>query len=78
MAQTKEGLGLSPERVERIMAAQKRHSAIDCGCEKLSPEEFINWHPTGGVSWEERAKRMKAAGVTDPETRPASAIAAPV
>ncbi|MCL2191536.1 MAG: hypothetical protein FWB79_06075 [Treponema sp.] len=73
MAQTKEGLGLSLERVEGIKAAQKRHSVIDPGCEKLAPEEFINWHPVGGISWEERAKRMKAAGITEPEARPAPA-----
>jgi hypothetical protein len=59
--------GLSPEQVERIKAAQKRHAAIDPGCEKLTPEEFINWHPVGGISWEERARRMKAAGIVDPE-----------
>jgi len=76
MAQTNEGIGLSPERVERIKAAQKRHSAIDPGCEKLTPEEFINWHPVGGISWEERARRMKAAGITDPEANPVSAMAA--
>jgi hypothetical protein len=58
--------GLSPERVERIKAAQKRHAAVDPGCEKLTPEEFINWHPVGGISWEERARRMEAAGVIDP------------
>ena len=58
--------GLSPGQIERIQAAQKRHAAIDPGCEKLSPEEFINWHPLGGISWEERSRRMKAAGVTEP------------
>ena len=66
MEKAKKGSGLSPEQVERIKAAQKRHAAIDPGCEKLTPEEFINWHPIGGISWEERARRMKAAGVTDP------------
>jgi hypothetical protein len=50
---------LSPEQIERIKAAQKRHAAFDPGCEKLSLEEFINWHPVGGISWEERARRMK-------------------
>ena len=59
--------GLSPEQVERIKAAQKRHAAIDPGCEKLTPEEFINWHPIGGISWEERARRMEAAGVINHE-----------
>ena len=62
--------GLSPERVERIKAAQKRHAAVDPGCEKLTLEEFINWHPVGGISWEERARRMEAAGVIDPAKTP--------
>jgi len=73
MEKAKKGSGLSPEQVERIKAAQKRHAAIDPGCEKLTPEEFINWHPIGGISWEERARRMKAAGVTDPVKAPAMA-----
>jgi hypothetical protein len=67
MVKTKKGTGLSPKEVEQIKAAQKRHSAVDPGCEKLTPEEFINWHPVGGISWEERAKRMEAAGVTKPK-----------
>ena len=65
MVKAKKDTGLSPEEVEKIKAAQKRHSAIDPGCENLTPEEFINWHPVGGISWEERAKRMEAAGVTE-------------
>jgi hypothetical protein len=74
MAQTKKDTGLSPEQMERIKAAQKRHSVIDPGCEKLTPEEFINWHPIGGISWEERARRMKAAGVTAPEKDLSTAV----
>jgi hypothetical protein len=31
-------IGLSPEQVERIKAAQKTHAAIDPGCEKLTSE----------------------------------------
>ena len=58
---------LTPEKVERIKAAQKRHAAFDPGCENLTPEEFINWHPVGGISEEERARRMKEAGITKPE-----------
>ena len=65
MAKARKGSGLSPEEVERIKSAQKRHSAFDPGCEKLTPEEFINWHPVGGISWEERARRMEAAGITN-------------
>jgi hypothetical protein len=70
MAQATKDTGLSPEDVERIKAVQKRHAAIDPGCEKLTPEEFINWHPVGGISWEERARRMKAAGIAEPEEVP--------
>jgi len=76
MEKARKGSGLSPEETERIKAAQKRHAAIDPDCEKLTPEEFINWHPVGGISWDERAKRMKAAGITDPETSPAIAVTA--
>jgi len=67
MEKIRKDSGLSPERIEKIKAAQKRHSAVDPGCEKLTPEEFINWHPIGGMSWEERARLMKAAGVTEKE-----------
>jgi hypothetical protein len=63
-------IGLSPERVERIKAAQKRHSAIDPGCANLTPEQIINWHPVGGISWEERARRMKAMGISKQEKIP--------
>jgi hypothetical protein len=60
MVQAMKDTGLSPKDVERIKAAQKRHAAIDPSCEKLTPEEFVNWHPVNGMSWEERAQRMKA------------------
>jgi len=67
MVKVKKDTGLSPEIIERLKKVQKKHSIVDPGCEKLTPEEFINWHPVGGISWEERARRMKAAGITDPE-----------
>ncbi|MHC6204739.1 hypothetical protein ACYULU_16295, partial [Breznakiellaceae bacterium SP9] len=51
----------------RIRDAQKRHTARDPGCQKLSPEEFIQWHPIGGMTWEERAEAMRKAGIADPE-----------
>ena len=70
MARARKDICLSPERVKRIKAAQKKHAAIDPGCEKLAPEEFINWHPVGGISWEERAKLMKEAGITNLENAP--------
>jgi hypothetical protein len=74
MAQAQREIGLSPERIKRIKEAQKRHSAIDPACVNLTPEEFINWHPVGGMSWEERARCMEAAGITDPEKVTAMAV----
>ena len=67
MVQAKKDFGLSPEEIEKIKAAQKRHAAIDPACLNLTPEEFIQWHPIGGISWEERARRMETEGITDPE-----------
>ena len=65
---------LRPEEVERIKAAQNRHAAIDPACLSLTPEEFINWHPVGGISWEERSRRMEAAGISDQKKEPALAV----
>jgi len=59
--------GLSPEQKEKIKIAQKKQSIIDPGCEKLTPEEYIRWHPIGGISWEERTRLMKAAGAIENE-----------
>ena len=67
MAQAQKDIGLSPEKIAQIKAAQKKHAAVDPACLDLTPEEFINWHPVGGMSWEERARRMEEAGITDPE-----------
>jgi hypothetical protein len=67
MAKAIKELGLSPEQIERIKAAQERHEATDPGCKNLAPEEVIKWHPAGGISWAERARAMRAAGIADPE-----------
>ena len=58
---------MSPDKLKRIKTAQKRQSVVDPDCEKLSPVEYINWHPVGGISWEERARLMEAAGVIEHE-----------
>ena len=52
--------GLSRERIEE---AKKKHAVIDPECTNLSPEEITQWHPIGGISWEERKRRMQAAGI---------------
>ncbi|MDR1210681.1 MAG: hypothetical protein LBK40_00465 [Spirochaetaceae bacterium] len=66
----------SSEQKERIKAARKRHAAVDPGCEKLTPEELIQWHPARGISWEERARAMRAAGITDPKQKEVSVLGA--
>jgi hypothetical protein len=73
-AQVKKRGELSPEQVERIKAAQKRHASIDPACVNLTPEEFVNWHPVGGISWEERERRMNEVGVIDMEKAPVMAV----
>ena len=65
MEQAKE-IGLSHKRIKE---AQKRHAVIDPGCKNLSPNEITRWHPIGGISWEERERRMKAAGIQCREKR---------
>jgi hypothetical protein len=62
--------GLSPEQVKRIKAARDRHIAIDPGCKELSPEEFVSWHPVGGISMEDRTQAMWASGIVPPEDLP--------
>jgi hypothetical protein len=76
MAKEIKKTGLSSEQKERIKAARKKHAAIDPGCEKLTPEELIQWHPAGGISWEERAQAMRAAGISDPEQKKDPALGA--
>ena len=70
MATTITEAGLSPNQVERIKTAQKSHAAFDPGCANLTPEEIVDWHPVGGMSWEERSRRMKEAGII-PQNTPA-------
>ena len=71
MVQVQMNTGLSPERIEQIRDAQKRHVNIDPGCVNLTPDEIVKWHPIGGISWEERARRMEEAGIVNPEKTPA-------
>jgi hypothetical protein len=59
------GTELTSEQVVKIEAAQKQHALIDPGCERLSPEEFINWHPVNYMTLEERARLMREAGIVD-------------
>lgn len=53
-------IGIFPETVEQMKLIKEKQAAIDPSCEKLIPEEFINWQPVGGITWEERAQLMNA------------------
>ena len=66
MVKTKQEAGLSPELLAQIKTVQKRHTTVDPGCPDLSLKQVINWHPIGGLSWTERSKLMKEAGIVDP------------
>jgi len=50
MVKTKQEAGLSPELLNQIKTAQKKHTAIDPGCSDLTPEQVVYWHPVGGIS----------------------------
>jgi hypothetical protein len=65
---------LSPEQIEMIKAAQKKHAAIDPFCVNLSLEEFVNWHPVGGIQCDRLAMRINEAGVIDSEIIPVMAV----
>jgi hypothetical protein len=54
MKQATKDFGMSLEAEERIRVA------IDPVCEKGMFEKGIKWHPVGGITWEERARRMQA------------------
>jgi hypothetical protein len=43
----------------------KQHNVKDTA--ELALRRLINWHPVNGMSLEERALRMKADGITEPE-----------
>jgi hypothetical protein len=73
-AETVKIADLSPEQIKRIKAAQKRHAAIDPFCVNLTLEEFVNWHPVGGIPSDEPAMHIKEAGVIDSEIVPVMAV----
>jgi hypothetical protein len=66
---------LTPEQVERAMAAKKRRAEKNPRYENMPLEEFINWHPVNYNSMEERARAMREAGITAQEETPALAVA---
>jgi hypothetical protein len=65
------GNGLTPEQLAEIREAEKRPIVFDEDCPELTDEQLAEFKPVNFETWEERARRMKAAGITDPEQVPA-------
>jgi hypothetical protein len=74
----KAGDELTPEEQEaarlRIEAAAYRPYTPDPDCPLLTDKQLSEFHPINGMSWEERARQMKAAGVVDPDAVPLEAV----
>ncbi|GHU24266.1 hypothetical protein FACS1894172_10510 [Spirochaetia bacterium] len=64
----KAGDPLTPEQIARLDALKDRPSVYDPECPPLTDEQLAEFMPVNGT-WEERAERMKAAGIVDPELR---------
>ena len=63
------GKELTPEylsaRKTRIEAAAKRPYIYDPDCPLLTEKQLSEFRPVGGMSWEERSRLMKEAGITE-------------
>jgi len=72
------GRELTPERLAemeaQIEAAAKRPYTYDPDCPLLTEKQLSEFRPVNFSSMEERARHMEAAGITDPERRPATAV----
>jgi hypothetical protein len=69
------GEELTPEekvaRNARLEAAAKRPYVYDPDCPLLTEKQLAEFRPANFSSMEERARAMRAAGITDPEAIPA-------
>jgi len=74
------GRELTPEKEAelraQVRAAARRPYTYDPDCPLLTAEQLSEFHPVNFASMDERAKHMKAMGVTDPETQRIHAMAA--
>ena len=62
----KVGDPLTPEQIAELDALADRPIFYDEDCPELTDEQLAEFMPVNGT-WEERAQRMKAAGIVDPE-----------
>jgi hypothetical protein len=59
------GSGLTDEQKAEIQAAAQLPITYDEDCPRLTDEQLAQFHPVGGITWEERRRRMDATGVVD-------------
>ncbi|GHU24264.1 hypothetical protein FACS1894172_10530 [Spirochaetia bacterium] len=64
----KVGDPLTPEQIAELDALKDRPICFDEDCPELTDEQLAEFMPVNGT-WEERAERMKTAGIVDPELR---------
>jgi hypothetical protein len=61
------GIGLTPEQIIEVRTAAHRPYTYDPDCPLLTDEQLAEFHPVNGMTWEERARAMREAGIVDPE-----------
>jgi hypothetical protein len=65
------GKKLTPEEhtaiAARLEEASKRPYVYDPDCPLMTEKQLSQFHPVNDISWEERDRLMKKAGITDPE-----------
>jgi hypothetical protein len=70
----KAGSELTPEeraaKRARLEEAAKYPITFDKDCPELTDEQLAEFRPANGMSWEERARALRAAGIVDPDSPP--------
>jgi hypothetical protein len=55
-------------KIQSIIEAAKRLPYVhDPDCPEPTDEQLAEFHPVNGMTWEERARAMREAGIVDPE-----------
>jgi hypothetical protein len=57
----------TPEQLARLKEAAKRPIVYTEDCPEPTDEQLAEFHPVNGMTWEERARTMREAGIVDPE-----------
>jgi hypothetical protein len=59
------GSELTPEQLAEIKAAVLRPIRYTEDCPELTDEQLAEFQPINGMTWEERARLMREAGIVD-------------